>query len=203
VVAVFTGLVRHQGRVERVERGPQGGSIAVQSDLAGKLRLGDSVAVNGVCLTAVAVAPPRFEVEVMAQTLELTTLGELDGGRAVNLELPVAAGERFDGHLVQGHADGVAELVAAAPQGIALELTFSCKPQLVRYIVPQGSVALDGVSLTVTAAAGERFSVWLIPETQRRTTLGALAVGGRVNLEVDVVAKYVERLLAQGAHKPS
>lgn len=194
---MFTGLIKAQGVVADVVRDPEGATLSVEAELAWALSVGDSIAVNGVCLTATAVGKGRFSAAVMAQTLALTTLGELTAGRRVNLELPVAAGQRFDGHIVQGHVDGVGEVRAAVNRGFALELTIAPPQRLLRYIVPQGSIAVDGVSLTVAAVAPGSFTVSLIPETQRRTTLGGLVAGDRVNLEVDVLAKYVERLVAR------
>lgn len=193
---MFTGLIRHVGVVEALERDRNGAQLTVSSPLALELAAGDSVAVNGVCLTAAAVAGERFSAAVMAQTLSLTTLGELTSGQRVNLELPLAAGDRFDGHIVQGHVDGVGEVVAVEERGFAKELRIALPARLERYLVPQGSIAVDGVSLTVARLLPGGFVVSLIPETQRRTTLGGLRPGARVNLEVDVLAKYVERLVA-------
>jgi len=158
------------------------------------LRLGDSVAVNGACLTAVAIDDDGFAVDAVAETLRRTSLGELRPGDRVNLERPMRLGDRLDGHLVQGHVDGVGRVASARAEGESTVLEVTAPPDLLRYVVEKGSVAVDGVSLTVAARLPEGFSVALIPHTMTVTTLGPQAVGRTVNLEVDVVAKYVESL---------
>jgi riboflavin synthase len=193
---MFTGLVSDIGTVERVDAGSDGGRLRIRTVLASELAEGDSVAVNGACLTAAAVYDDGFEADVMNQTLERTSLGPLGPGGRVNLELPLRASDRLGGHLVQGHVDATGEVVAAAEDGFARRLTVAVPAELHRYLVERGSVAVDGVSLTIAALTGDGFEVSLIPETLERTTLGDASPGTRVNLELDVVARYVERLVS-------
>jgi riboflavin synthase len=193
---MFTGLISDVGSVERVDSGPEGARLRIATELAGELSEGDSVAVNGACLTAATVDANAFEADVMNQTLERTSLGPLRVGGRVNLELPLRASDRLGGHLVQGHVDGTGEVAAVAQDGFARRLTVVAAPELRRYVVERGSVAVDGVSLTVAALTGEGFEVSLVPETLERTTLGDAVPGTVVNLELDVVARYVERLLS-------
>jgi len=192
---MFTGIVREIGSVSDVESGPEGARLRIEAGFAGELREGDSIAVEGVCLTATEVSRDDFAADVMNQSLALTTLGELGPGGAVNLEPALRAGESLGGHIVQGHVDGVGELRSVTEDGFSRRLAISVGDGLERYLVEHGSVTVAGVSLTVAALGDAGFEVALIPETLARTTLGALAAGGRVNLEVDVVARYVERLL--------
>jgi riboflavin synthase len=192
---MFTGLVQDRGRVEAVDQTAGGVRLRVGSALAGDLEDGDSVAVDGVCLTATAVGADEFAADVMNETLERSTLAAVAMGRAVNLELPLRAVDRLGGHVVQGHVDGVGELVEVAEEGFARRMWIEPPPELLRYVVEKGSIAVAGVSLTVADVAEDRFAVALIPETLERTTLGGVTVGDRVNLEVDVLAKYVEKLL--------
>lgn len=192
---MFTGIVRELGEVERVEGDAAGARLRVRAALAGELEPGGSVAVNGACLTVVAGADGAFEADVISQTLELTTLGSLEPGDRVNLEPALGAGEPLGGHLVQGHVDAAGEVTGVAVDGIARRLAVAMPEALRRYVVERGSVAVDGVSFTVAGLTGEGFEVALIPETLARTTLGALAEGSRVNLEVDVMARYAERLM--------
>jgi riboflavin synthase len=192
---LFTGLVAELGSVSELRREGAGASITISCALAGELSEGDSVAVNGVCLTAETVGEGRFTAHAMAETLRRSSLGGLSEGDRVNLELPLRAQERLGGHVVQGHVDGVGAVIAVREEGAARVLEVEPEPQLLRYLVRKGSVALDGVSLTVSELGARSFEVSLIPETRRRTNLGALAAGDRVNVEVDVLAKHVERLL--------
>jgi riboflavin synthase len=195
---MFTGLVQEIGTVESVESGAEGARIRVASGLGadGGIALGDSVAVEGACLTAAEADGSGFSAEVMNQTLELTALGHLGAGDSVNLELAMRASDRLGGHIMQGHVDGVGEVVAVEEDGFARRLRVGLEPALLRYAVERGSIALAGVSLTVAGVGDEWLEVSLIPETLERTTLGAAAPGHRLNVECDVVAKYVERLLA-------
>jgi riboflavin synthase len=193
---VFTGLVQALGTVERVDPSGDGARLTIASPLAAELAAGDSIAVNGVCLTAVDPDGERFAADAMHETLRRSSLGALASGASANLELPLRAGDRLGGHVVQGHVDGVGEVREVAQDGFAQVLTIALEPGLLRYLVEKGSVAVDGVSLTVAALDDESFSVSLIPETLARTTLGAAQPGTRVNVEVDVLAKYVERLVA-------
>ncbi|NLT05499.1 MAG: riboflavin synthase [Solirubrobacterales bacterium] len=192
---MFTGLVAGTGRVAAVSGDGDGARIAVETDLAAELAEGDSVAVNGVCLTAREIGADRFTADVMAETLRRSSLGPLAAGDAVNLELPVAAGGRLGGHVVQGHVDGVGEVAAVTEEGFARVVRVATEQALLRYVVEKGSIAIDGVSLTVASVGDGWLEVSLIPETLERTTLGALVPGRPVNLEVDVLAKYVEKLI--------
>lgn len=194
---MFTGLVADAGVVEAIDRTSAGARLRVRSGLSAQLREGDSVAVNGVCLTAAAVPDGGFEAEAMNQTLEHTSLGELAPGSRVNLELPLRASDRLGGHIVQGHVDGVGQVAEARDDGFARRVRIEADPGLLRYVVQRGSIAVDGVSLTVAEADERSFTVSLIPETLERTTLGSAQAGTRVNLEVDVLAKYVEKLAAR------
>jgi riboflavin synthase len=187
---MFTGLVEEVGRV--VEATPTRLGVEAREVIRGT-RLGDSVAVNGVCLTVVELDGAVFTADVMSETSRRTTLGGLGPGRPVNLERALRADGRFGGHIVQGHVDGVAAL-AARDGG---DMAFALPSGLARYVAPKGSVALDGVSLTVVAVEDDLFTVSLIPSTLAETTLGGLKVGDTVNVEVDIVAKYVERLVAR------
>jgi riboflavin synthase len=198
---MFTGIVREMGQVDRIERSDEGARLRLRAELAGELAPGDSVSVSGACLTVASTTDGAFEAEVMNQTLSLTTLGALEPGAAVNLEPPVRAGEPLGGHLVQGHVDGVGRVEAVEADGFARRLRLSLRPELHRFVVERGSVAVDGVSLTVAELSGDAFEVSLIPETLERTTLGGLTEGDGVNLEVDVIARYAERLV-QGFANP-
>lgn len=190
-MTTFTGLVQDRGRVEAFA----GGRLEVRTELAPELAPGDSVAVNGVCLTATRIEDGAFCADVMAETLRASSLGALHPGDPVNLELPLRAADRLGGHVVQGHVDGLGELRAVEDEGLARLVTIAAAPELLRYVVPKGSIAVDGVSLTVARLGDDDFTVSLIPETLERTNLGAAGPGRRVNLEVDVLAKYVERLV--------
>ena len=192
---MFTGLVSAIGVVRQASRRAGGTRLGIEAgDLATELAEGDSVAVNGVCLTATAIDGPTFSADVMAETLDRSSLEPLAQGDRVNLELPLRAADRLGGHIVQGHVDGVGEVRSIAPDGFARLLEIAADPALLRYVVEKGSIAVDGVSLTVAAIAADSFTVSLIPETLERTTLGSVELGRRVNLEVDVLAKYVEKL---------
>jgi riboflavin synthase len=192
---VFTGLVADLGTVDALDATGDGVRLRVSSTLAGELREGDSVAVNGVCLTATEVADGHFSADVMHETLRRSSLAEVAGGARVNLELPLRAQDRLGGHVVQGHVDGLGSVRDAVEDGFARVVTIEAPPELLRYVVEKGSIAVDGVSLTVASVTADTFSVSLIPETLERTTLGAAASGTPVNLEVDVLAKYVEKLV--------
>lgn len=192
---MFTGLVAEVGRLVAVERSGDGVRLTVQSPLAGELELGDSVAVNGVCLTAVAREDEQFAADVMNETLERSSLAGAEVGTQVNLELPLRASDRLGGHIVQGHVDGLGVVAAVAEDGFARRLRIEAPSTVLRYVVEKGSVAVDGVSLTVVEADCDSFTVSLIPETLQRTNLGGAQPGTRVNLEVDVLAKYVEKLI--------
>jgi riboflavin synthase len=191
---VFTGLVAYFGTVVGVEAGSGGSLLSVVADgLAGELSVGDSISVNGACLTATHVSDSRFVADVVAETLARTTLGDLAVGDRVNLELPLRASDRLGGHVVLGHVDGVASVSALRDDD---SVVFEIDRSLARYVVEKGSIALDGVSLTVAAITGDSVTVALIPETRRSTTLGSVTIGSRVNVEVDILAKHIEKLVA-------
>jgi riboflavin synthase len=198
---VFTGLIEDVGTVESVDRTGDGSRMRIASSLAQQLALGDSIAVNGCCLTATAVSEGTFETEAMNQTLEVTALGDVEEGGRVNLELAMKAEDRLGGHIVQGHVDGVGTVVSVEEDGFARRVRVELPQELLRYVVDKGSITLSGVSLTV-AALGETWAeVSLIPETLERTNLGEVQPGSRINVECDIVAKYVERLVAPFAGK--
>jgi riboflavin synthase len=191
---MFTGLVQDLGSVRALENEPAGSRLEVETSLAAELSEGDSVAVNGVCLTAVSVADGAFRADVVAETLRRSSLGPLSAGDPVNLELPLRPEDRLGGHFVQGHVDGTGTVEDVTVEGFANLVRIACGPEILRYMVEKGSIAVDGVSLTVADLDDEGFTVSLIPETLERTTLGGAAPGRIVNLEVDVLAKYVEKL---------
>jgi riboflavin synthase len=198
---VFTGLIAELGELAQITETELGARLGVRSALARELAAGDSIAVNGVCLTASALASDggAFEADVMRETLARTALGALRAGTLVNLELPLRPADRLGGHVVQGHVDAVGEIRARREDGFARVLEVAADPDVLRYVAAKGSIAVDGVSLTVVDVDDGAFSVSLIPETLERTTLGAAGPGTRVNLEVDVIAKYVERLVGARA----
>jgi riboflavin synthase len=190
---VFTGLIAELGRVSSVERSADGARIRIEAGSAAELREGDSVAVNGVCLTATEIEDGSFAAEAMNETLARTSLGALKDGAPVNLELPLRASDRLGGHVVQGHVDGLGTVAARDADGFARRVRVEAPEDVLRYVVEKGSIAVDGVSLTVAELDDRSFTVSLIPETLERTNLGSAAVGTPVNLEVDVLAKYVEK----------
>ncbi|HSK49913.1 MAG TPA: riboflavin synthase [Solirubrobacterales bacterium] len=198
---MFTGLIEDVGEVEVVERGGDGARLRIATALAGEVALGDSVAVNGCCLTATAVDDGYFETEAMNQTLTVTALGDVDQGARVNLELAMKASDRLGGHIVQGHVDGVGEVVAVEEDGFARRVRVTLTPELLRYTVDKGSITLSGVSLTIAALGDDWVEVSLIPETLERTNLGDLGPGDNLNVECDIVAKYVERMIGPLAGK--
>jgi riboflavin synthase len=194
---MFSGLVKGSGRV--AARTDRGGDARFMVELGaadvGTLVVGGSIAVNGVCLTAVEVGPGRFAADVSRETLGVTTLGGLAVGARVNLEPPLKAGDPLDGHIVTGHVDGVGQVVAFEPAGLSRRLVVEVPPALARYLAQKGSVAVDGVSLTVNGVHARQFEVNVIPHTLAVTTIGDYAIGTAVNIEVDMIARYVERLL--------
>ncbi|MGZ4191206.1 MAG: riboflavin synthase [Solirubrobacteraceae bacterium] len=193
---MFTGLIADLGRIEDVQRSSDGVRLIVTSSLAPDLGEGDSIAVNGVCLTATNVQPTAFSTDVMNETLRLSSLAEVRPGTPVNLELAMRLSDRLGGHMVQGHVDGVGTVRSVAPDGFARRIEVEAGDEILRYVVHKGSITVDGVSLTIAGLADASFTVSLIPETLERTNLGHAEVGTTVNLEVDVLAKYVERLVA-------
>ena len=200
---MFTGLVQEIGRVIELSEGEDSKEISLSvGALAGQLAVGDSISVNGVCLTATQIQRDVVVVDVMIQTLRLSTLSELLPGSKVNLELAVLPTSHLGGHIVQGHVDGVGNVIAREAGDRWERLLVSIPSSLLKYVVAQGSIAVDGVSLTVGSIDDEfsKIEIWLIPETLSKTILGTLKVGDPVNIEVDVLAKYVERLLNKGNH---
>lgn len=200
---MFTGIVQDIGRVQALER--RGADLRLtidtqQLELA-RAAIGDSISVAGVCLTAVGLAAHRFDVDVSLETLARTTIGEWQVGRRVNLEPALRAGDALGGHLVAGHIDGLAQLLARTAQARSEQMRFRVPHELSAYLARKGSVCIDGVSLTVNAVEGDEFEINLIPHTLEVTTLGLLSVGERVNIEVDLIARYVERLI--GESRPS
>jgi riboflavin synthase len=195
---MFTGLVQDLGRVAAAESSGDGVRLAVATTLAPEIGEGDSVSVNGVCLTAVSVAAEQFEAEVINETLRRSSLHEVRAGSVVNLELPLRATDRLGGHVVQGHVDGVGSVASITADGFSRQVRITADPDVLRYVVRKGSIAVDGVSLTVSDIDDASFTVSLIPETLERTSLGGASVGTPVNLEVDVLAKYVEKLIGAG-----
>ncbi len=192
---MFTGLIEDLGSVTALERSDEGATLRIGTRLADELKQGDSVAVNGVCLTATDVGDEEFAAQAMTETLRRSALGALAPGAQVNLELALRADGRLGGHVVQGHVDGTGVVSEIREEGIARVSRIDADPEVARYLVEKGSVAVNGVSLTVSALSEEGFEVSLIPETLERTNLGKVAVGDRVNLEADVLAKHVERLM--------
>jgi riboflavin synthase len=192
---MFTGIVEELGRVEALDETPDAARLRVVGGSLDDIKPGDSVSVNGVCLTAADLHDDGFTADVMRETLVRSTLGGLSTGDPVNLERAVTPSTRLGGHIVQGHVDGVATVTARRPSEHWDEVDLALPESLAAYVVEKGSITLDGVSLTVSAVTGNTVTVSLIPETLRRTTLGHRAVGDRVNVEVDILAKYVEKLL--------
>ena len=195
---MFTGLIQDVGTVRGVSPEAESVHISVQTTLCPELELGDSLAVNGVCLTVTSNTGDVAVATAVPETLSRTTLGELGPGARVNLEPALRARDRLGGHIVQGHVDGVGTMIRQDQRGLSLELTFTASGELLRYMVHKGSITIDGVSLTVAALGSDDFTVALVPHTLGATTLEDRAVGDRVNLEVDILAKYVERMLGLG-----
>ena len=194
---MFTGLVESTATVRRLERNGGGVHLELATPLAAELAQGDSVAINGVCLTAVSIEDGGFRADVMAETLRRSSLEPLNEGDRVNVELPLRAGDRMGGHVVQGHVDGTGTVEDVTEEGFARVVRIAAPPEILRYVVEKASIAVDGVSLTVAGVDAKGFTVSLIPETLERTTLGEAAPGRVVNLEVDVLAKYVEKLVVR------
>jgi riboflavin synthase len=196
VTAVFTGIVRELGRVESLNGESDGLRLCVAAPVtASSTAAGDSVSVNGVCLTAVEIDGGILAFDAVPETLGRSSLSQLVEGRSVNVEPALRAGEPLGGHIVQGHVDGVGRVAGHEPEGDGARLTVEAPRELLRYVVEKGSITVEGVSLTIAALAPDRFEVALVPHTLQATTLGLLVPGEAVNLEVDVLAKYVERLL--------
>jgi riboflavin synthase len=195
---MFTGLIMDLGEVTAIERNPESARIEISSKLKNEIQLGDSISVNGICLTAVEVTKLGFKADVMVQTLRLTSLAEISVGDKVNLELALLSTSRLGGHMVQGHIDGIAKVIENSPGEKWNKFVVQIPAKLKKYVVNQGSIALDGVSLTVGEIRDDQVTLWLIPETLIRTNLASRQRGQKVNVEVDLLAKYVERLLKGG-----
>lgn len=195
---MFTGIIEAIGTIASLNRQDAEWRLVIDT---GKLplddvRIGDSIAVSGCCLTVVELGSQSFSADVSNESMRCTNLGSLKTGDRVNLEKAMRADSRFGGHIVSGHVDGVGELVASEPEGKSLKLTFAAPRELARYIAPKGSICIDGTSLTVNTVDGNRFSINIIPHTQEETVIGSYRTGQPVNLEVDIVARYLERLLS-------
>lgn len=194
---MFTGLVQDVATIRQIERGADSSVLSLETPLAQAMNIGDSISINGVCLTATSIEGNLITVDVMVQTLKLTNLGGLEKNSRVNAELATRADARLGGHIVQGHVDGVAKVVANEPGEKWQRFAISIPKHLLKYVVNQGSICVDGVSLTVGSVedSNQEVTMWLIPETLAKTSLGTKKIGDEVNVEVDVLAKYVERLL--------
>jgi riboflavin synthase len=198
---MFTGLIQAVGQVAAIEHQESSARLEISStEIAAQITQGDSVSVNGVCLTVVSFDQSKFAVDVMVQTLNLTSTGSLEVGSDVNLELATRTADRLGGHIVQGHVDGVAEVVLISADAQWTRMDIAIPKALMKYVVAQGSICIEGVSLTVGELndPADQISVWLIPETLAKTNLSQKQVGAALNIEVDVLAKYVERLIARG-----
>lgn len=198
---MFTGLIQDVGEIVGMEVSGEGARIRIATRLASEIEIGDSVAVDGVCLTATEVSADRFAIDAMNQTLATTALSDPLSTKLANLELAMQASDRLGGHIVQGHVDGIGEVIAVAEDGFSRRLRVELDPELLRYAVDKGSITLSGVSLTIAELGDTWVEVSLIPETLERTNLGELTPGSNLNVECDIVAKYVERLLAPFAGK--
>jgi riboflavin synthase len=192
---LFTGIIQDIGLVTGVTRTGQDLTLVIESELLSRMEVGGSVAVNGTCLTAVSVNGASIELNAVGETLARTSMGDVAEGNRVNLELPMTPDSMFDGHIVQGHVDGVATVRSIADEGESIRVNFDAGLEMLRYLVEKGSVTIDGISLTVAGLDEKGFEVAIIPHTREVTTLGSIRAGDRVNIEVDVLAKYVERLL--------
>ncbi|HHW60702.1 MAG TPA: riboflavin synthase [Syntrophomonadaceae bacterium] len=200
---MFTGIIEELGTVQRIEKGINSSQLYIQArQVLADTKIGDSIAVNGVCLTVTEYGDDYFVADVMAETLLRTTLKQLSNGTRVNLERALRVGDRMGGHIVQGHVDGVGTIVEQRKEDIATIIYIKADPELLRYIVPKGSIAIDGISLTVVDVQTSRFSVSIIPHTEAVTTLGLKRTGEQVNLETDIIGRYVERLLSQESLQP-
>jgi len=197
---MFTGIVQGMGRIRSVE--PHGGDVTMWIETGdvplGGVEIGGSIAVNGCCLTAVQLEPATFAADLSRETLSLTTAGDWQSGTPVNLEKALTAGQALGGHYVTGHVDGVGQVIARHDDARSVRVEFEVPAELARYVARKGSICVDGVSLTVNGASGRRFDVNLVPHTLAMTILGGYQPGTRVNLEVDIIARYLERLVAEG-----
>ena len=193
---IFTGLVEEKGIIEKISKGTASYKLYIKADkIFSDLKIGDSVAVNGICLTATSVNYPVFSVDVMHETISRSSLSDLTSGSYVNLERAMPANGRFGGHIVSGHVDGVGVISSFKKDDIAVWITIDTKPEIMKYIVEKGSVTLDGVSLTVADVSQKNFSVSIIPHTAEETILLSKKKGDKINIECDIIGKYVEKLL--------
>ncbi len=196
VIKIFTGIIEELGTINNIEHGTNSSRINVQaSQVLGDVKIGDSIAINGVCLTVTTFDTSHFVADVMAETLAKTNLNELNPGKQVNLERAVRLGDRMGGHLVQGHVDGVGKIIGQEKLDIATIFRIKAPPEVMAYIVKKGSVAIDGISLTVVEVTADSFTVSLIPHTAAMTTLGFKKPGDTVNLETDIIGRYIEKLI--------
>jgi len=195
---MFTGLIEDCGVITSIKRLAESAEIEIKTALSPQIKVGDSISVNGTCLTAKAISPNSFIADVMVQTLRLTSLSDISIGDAVNLELALMSGSRMGGHIVQGHVDGVGEVIENSTGEKWNKLVIRIPQHLAKYVVNQGSIAIDGVSLTVGEIKGDLVTLWLIPETLAKTNLDSKLTGSKLNIEVDLLAKYVERLMKAG-----
>lgn len=195
---MFTGLIEDCGVITSINRLAESAEIEIKTALSPQIKVGDSISVNGTCLTAKAITPNSFVADVMVQTLRLTSLSDISIGDAVNLELALMSGSRMGGHIVQGHVDGVGEVRENSTGEKWNKLVIRIPEHLAKYVVNQGSIAIDGVSLTVGEIKGDLVTLWLIPETLAKTNLDSKLIGSKLNIEVDLLAKYVERLMKAG-----
>lgn len=200
---MFTGIVEEVGKVEQIQKGRHSAVLTIQAELILEdLKVGDSVAVNGVCLTATSLSAHGFTADVMHETLNRSSLAQLKGGSRVNLERAMAANGRFGGHIVAGHVDGLGKITKIRRDDTAVWYTIQAEPSILRYIVEKGSIAIDGISLTVAQVSSDSFSISAIPHTVAMTVLSERREGDRVNLENDMIGKYVEKLLSPVAEQP-
>ena len=193
---MFTGIIEEVGTIKQIQKNPASAVITIAADtVLEQTKIGDSIAVNGACLTVVKISGSAFTADVMPETVKLTNLRNLKSGDKVNLERTLKLSDGLDGHIVSGHVEGIGVIASRKPEGIAEIVTVKTPPQLLKYIIKKGSIAIDGISLTVTEVTGSGFSVSLIPHTAKETTLGFKKSGDEVNLETDIIGKYVEHLL--------
>jgi riboflavin synthase len=201
-MGIFTGLIIETGKVRRIDRRSDGAYLVIEANkVLDGTRIGDSISINGADLTVIEMGDNSFAADASLETLSRTTLGRLSSGSIVNLERALAVGERLGGHMVQGHVDGTGSLLSVTPEGNAFRMRFGFPLDLGRYIAMKGSITVDGISLTVAGLGDDWFEVAIIPHTWRETNLRELRVGDRINIEVDVLAKYVERLMTPSEDK--
>ncbi|WP_419775099.1 riboflavin synthase [Ignavigranum ruoffiae] len=201
---MFTGIIEEVGRLKEIQSKDRGKRIEILAhEILTDVELGDSIAVNGICLTVSQLAHQSFTADVMQETLDRTALAKLTSGDRVNLERAMAANGRFGGHIVSGHIDGVGTIQQIRPDGMAQRYTIRANPSILKYVIEKGSIAIDGISLTVTEVTAQTFSVSIIPHTQEQTNLSDRAVGDPVNLEVDIVGKYIEKFINQDKTGPT